>query len=183
MDCSLPGSSVHGILQAGILAWVAIPFSRGSSRPRDQTQVSLIAGRFFTVWAIREALVQELLLSHLSRVWLCATPSLGFPRQEHWSVLPFPSPGHKSEKWKWSRTVMSDSSRLVAFNSHRMGLARSFAPYCMARVVWLSVRLSLNHTRHLHGEHRHDGDTALSLLELPPQCCTEMPLGRGKSLE
>ena len=37
MDCSLPGSSVHGILQAGILEWVAIPFSRGSSQPRDRT--------------------------------------------------------------------------------------------------------------------------------------------------
>ena len=48
MDRSLPGSSVHGILQAGILEWVAIPFSRGSSRPRDWTQVSCIAGRFFT---------------------------------------------------------------------------------------------------------------------------------------
>ena len=51
MDCSPPGSSVHGILQARILAWVARPFSRGSSRPRDQTQVSRIAGGFFTVWA------------------------------------------------------------------------------------------------------------------------------------
>ena len=40
MDCSLPGFSVHGILQARILEWVANPFSRGSSRPRDQTQVS-----------------------------------------------------------------------------------------------------------------------------------------------
>ena len=50
-----------------------------------------------------------LLLSHFSRVWLCATPSLGFSRQEHWSGLPFPSPMHKSEKWKWSRSVMSDS--------------------------------------------------------------------------
>ena len=48
MDCSLPGSSVHRILQARILEWVAIPFSRGSSQPRDQTQVSHIAGRFFT---------------------------------------------------------------------------------------------------------------------------------------
>ena len=46
----------HGILQARILEWVAIPFSRGSSRPRDQTQVSCIAGRFFTDWATREAL-------------------------------------------------------------------------------------------------------------------------------
>ena len=52
-----------------------------------------------------------LLLSHFSHVRLCATPSLGFSRQEHWSGLPFPSPMHKSEKWKWSRSVMSDSSR------------------------------------------------------------------------
>ena len=58
-----------------------------------------------------------LLLSHLSCVWLCATPetaahqappSLEFSRQEHWSGLPFPSPMHESEKWKWSRSVMSD---------------------------------------------------------------------------
>ena len=49
MDCSPPGSSVHGILQARILEWVAIPFSRGSSQPRDRTPVSYIAGRFFTV--------------------------------------------------------------------------------------------------------------------------------------
>ena len=56
MDCSLPGSSVHGILQARILEWVAISFSRGSSWSRDRTQVSHIAGRFFTVWATREAL-------------------------------------------------------------------------------------------------------------------------------
>ena len=62
-----------------------------------------------------------LLLSHFSCVWLCATPetaahqappSLGFSRQEHWSGLPFPSPRHESEKWKWSRSVMSDSVRL-----------------------------------------------------------------------
>ena len=53
-DCSLPGSSVHGILQAKILEWAAIPFSRGSSQPRDQTQVSCTAGRFFTIWATRE---------------------------------------------------------------------------------------------------------------------------------
>ena len=49
MDCSPSGSSVHEILQAGILEWVAIPFSRGSSRPRDQTHVSCIAGRFLTI--------------------------------------------------------------------------------------------------------------------------------------
>ena len=49
MDCGLPGSSVHGSLQARILRWVAIPFFRGSSQPSDGTQVSCIAGRFFTI--------------------------------------------------------------------------------------------------------------------------------------
>ena len=58
MDCSLPGSSVYWILQARILELVAIPFSRGSSRPRDWTHVSCIAGRFFTVWATSEAPVK-----------------------------------------------------------------------------------------------------------------------------
>ena len=46
MDCSLPGSSVHEIHQARILEWVAVPFSRGSSRPRDRTWVSCIIGTF-----------------------------------------------------------------------------------------------------------------------------------------
>ena len=46
---------IHGIFQARILEWVVFPFSRGSSQPRDQTQVSSIAGRFFTSWATREA--------------------------------------------------------------------------------------------------------------------------------
>ena len=48
MDCSPPGSSVHWILQARVLEWVAMPSPRGSSRPRDQTVVSCTAGRFFT---------------------------------------------------------------------------------------------------------------------------------------
>ena len=58
MDCGPPGSSVHGILQARILEWVAIPFFRGTSRPRDRTLVSCIAGRFFIVWATWEALYE-----------------------------------------------------------------------------------------------------------------------------
>ena len=58
---------VHGTLQARILEWVAFPFSRGSSQPRDQTQVYLIVGGFFTSWATREA-------------------------QEYWSGQPIPSP-------------------------------------------------------------------------------------------
>ena len=60
--------TVHGILQARILEWVAFTFSRGSSQPRDRTQVFCIAGDFFTSWAMREA-------------------------QEYWSGQPIPSPG------------------------------------------------------------------------------------------
>ena len=67
-ECSPPGSSVHGILQATTLEWVAIPFSRGSSWPRDQTQVSCTTGRFFTIWVTREV-------------------------QDYWDGLLFPSPG------------------------------------------------------------------------------------------
>ena len=54
MDDSLPGSSVHEILQARVLEWVAISFSTRSSQPRDRTLVSHIAGRRFTIWATRE---------------------------------------------------------------------------------------------------------------------------------
>ena len=151
------GCTVYGILQARILEWVAFPFSRGSSWPRNWTRVSCIAGRSlakeaplvpgiigaessFTCLSLQlpPSLLQKclpdsmkctnysplyalllLLLSHFSRVRLCATPqtaahqaplSLGFSRQEPWSGLPFPSPMHESKKWKWSRSVLSDSS-------------------------------------------------------------------------
>ena len=53
MDCSLPGSSLHVILQARVLEWVAISFSRGSSQPRDRTRDSHITGRRFNLWATR----------------------------------------------------------------------------------------------------------------------------------
>ena len=67
--------------------------------------------------------------SRFSRVRLCATPetaaheappSLGFSRQEHWSGLPFHSPMYESEKWKWSRSVVSDSSRLHGLQPTRL---------------------------------------------------------------
>ena len=66
MDCSSPGSSVHGIFRARVLEWVAISFSRRSSQPRNQTQVSRTADRRFTISATRE---------------------------ECWNGLPFPFPG------------------------------------------------------------------------------------------
>ena len=57
MDCNPPGSFVHGILQARIPEWVAIPISGGSSWPRDWARVSSIEGRFFTIWVTREVLL------------------------------------------------------------------------------------------------------------------------------
>ena len=79
-----PGCSVHGILQTRILEWVAIPFSRGSSRPKDQTCVSCIAGGFFTIWATREAcllfevgLIPSLLLCNWSRAPVQSEQSRG----------------------------------------------------------------------------------------------------------
>ena len=57
--CDTMGYTVHGILQARILEWVAIPFPRGSSQPRDWTQVSCIAGGFFTSWTTRKAQQHE----------------------------------------------------------------------------------------------------------------------------
>ena len=67
VDCSLPGFSIHGILQARILEWVVISFSRGSSRLRDRTPVSCIAGRCFTLWG--HNLYDRVIIS-LRSIWL-----------------------------------------------------------------------------------------------------------------
>ena len=76
MSDSLWPHIVHGILQARILEWVAFPFSRASSQPMDQTQVSHISGEFFTSWATREAqkYIQFSSVQSLSHVRLFATP-------------------------------------------------------------------------------------------------------------
>ena len=97
MDCSLPGSSVHGILQAGILEWVATSSSRRSSRPRDRTQVSCITGRFFTAWApIQLAVrVSESLRSEGGGSW---TVPGGYP-------LRLASPGQLSAR-DWHKNIL-----------------------------------------------------------------------------
>ena len=78
MDCSLTGSSVHGIFQARILEWVAISFSRRSSRARDWSRVSRIIGRCFTVWATREVQVSSPKIYPLLPLVSCSfAPSLG----------------------------------------------------------------------------------------------------------
>ena len=81
-DCSLPVASVRGILPARILEWVVIHYSMGSSWPKDRTWVSCIAGRFFTIWTTKEALIQrKSLLSSWIKLYTinsCHHPDLAF---------------------------------------------------------------------------------------------------------
>ena len=86
----------------------------------DRTEHSLDMVKHKKILVLVSLGLLLLLLSHFSRVWLRATPwtaayqaslSVGFSRQEHWSGLPFLSPMHESGKWKWSRSVVSDSKR------------------------------------------------------------------------
>ena len=107
MDCHLPGSSVRGILQARILEWFAIPFSRGSSQPKDGIWVSCIGRRILCHCATRESLCiyacvcvcvlvaqpHPTLCSSIDYIAWQAPLSMGFSRLEYWSGLPFPSPG------------------------------------------------------------------------------------------
>ena len=116
MDCSLPGSYVHGLFQARTLEWVAISFSKGSSRPRDQTPVTCITNgllhcRQILYWLSHQESLKRInwihthnpvhpsMLSHFSHVQLFETLwnvahqaplSMGFPRQEYWSGLTCP---------------------------------------------------------------------------------------------
>ena len=91
MDCSLPGSSVHGILQARTLEWVAIPF-RGSSQPRDWTQVSPIAGGFFTLWATREAQMRSY---GWALIWYNSCP---YKKKEYWGTSTEEQPGEDTAR-------------------------------------------------------------------------------------
>jgi len=81
VDCRLPGFSVHGILQARILEWVTISFSRGSSQPRDWIRVSSVGDRRFNLWATREGKVFSLAETNCSTVYSYsrndAPPSVG----------------------------------------------------------------------------------------------------------
>ena len=100
MDSRPPESSVHGILQARILEWVSIPFSRGSSQPRDQTWVSCIAGRFFMVWATRVAAKSLQSCPSLCDPIDRSPPGFSIPgilqaRTLEWVAISF------SNAWKW----------------------------------------------------------------------------------
>ena len=91
INWSPPGSSVHGILQARILEWIAMPSSRGSSQPRDWTRVSHIVGRFFTIWATREALscqLEAIIMKCRARNWLSGGE--GWEKRASYSYEKFP---------------------------------------------------------------------------------------------
>ena len=95
MDCSPPGSSIHGIFWARVLEWVAISFSRGSSRPRGWTKVSFIAGRHFTIWATRESLVGFL---HWRQI-LYQLSHKRHPRILEWVAYPFSRWPSRPRNW------------------------------------------------------------------------------------
>ena len=100
MDWKPPGSPLHGIFQVRTLEWVAIPFFRGSSRPKDQTQVSCTAGRFFTTWVMREPSntnARFFVIAKIS-VSLC---SVFFPQ----SIFP---PLFRMSKFYWSFLKFTD---------------------------------------------------------------------------
>ena len=110
IDCSPLGPSVHGNLHTRILEWVAIPFSRGSSQPRNQTQVSCNPGGFLTVWATKEAPI----IKYKLKLQWCNTS-----HQSEWpslKTLKITNVGEDIEKREPSYTV--DGNLLISWYSH-----------------------------------------------------------------
>ena len=91
-DCSLPGSSVNGILQPRILEWIVIPFSRKSSQPRDWTQVSCTTGKFFTIYATKEMPILSSSENYIISNWTAVRPN--------WLR------GHTAQNWKVYSSVI-----------------------------------------------------------------------------
>ena len=147
MDYSPLGSSLHGILQAKILEWVAISFSRGSSRPRDWTQVSCIAGRCSTVWASKysESLLRMQLKRHLRwwcdallggtrAVWRVKQVLLLLPRPTEFSVGGWQSPGVPSALTMLSlRQLPPPWAPARALGGEREALSRFLLPTLRSR--------------------------------------------------
>ena len=120
MNCSPSGSSAHGILQARILEWIAISFSRGSSPLRDQTLFFCISGRFFTVWVTREAQFSSVQL--LSRVRLCNPMHYSMPGFPVYQQLPELTLTHVhwvSDAIQPSHPLLSPSSPAFNLSQHQ----------------------------------------------------------------
>ena len=89
MDCCSPGFSINGIFQAIVLEWVAISFSRGSSRPRGWTLVSHIISRCFTIWATREVLSISVNMPLIARALNFSTTVLYIKKKFNWKLIAF----------------------------------------------------------------------------------------------
>ena len=148
MDCSLPGSSVHGILQARILEWVAISFSRGSSQARNRTQVCCIAGRFLPDRATKEALRTTCYMSLFLRTvleWVAISFSRGSSQTRdgtwlshivdrlftHWATVEAQIPLNQklifqSKKCEWLQRVNKNYKQLNVILGHTVPLNELF---------------------------------------------------------
>ena len=100
MDCSPPSFSVHGILQARMLEWVASPFSRGSSWPRDRIQVSHIVGGFFTIWTM---LFLQFPIHHKPGPQCCSTTN-----------------NHMRENFKWASALLKQVTCLDGLSMFKL---------------------------------------------------------------
>ena len=138
-DCSPPSSFTYGILQARILEWVAISFFRGSSQPRDRTQVSRIAGRRFNLWVTREA---HMYVIHL------------YPFIYWWPFRLLPCPGYANSAamnigahvsfWIMVRVRV----RLIWFFASNW-FRHLIGTWCYLTVVLTCILLLANHVKHL----------------------------------
>ena len=134
-DCSPP--SVHGISQARILKWVAIPFSRGSSQPRNLTGVSCIAARFFTTWAAREAKIMrdssnlfKIILTKVYFVWFLV-----------YYAMKSSSPCNQSvwEKWQRGKEYIRDVSAFLFWLLRLLYISCIFILHSINHFVWFLV--------------------------------------------
>ena len=126
--CSTPGSSVHRILQAGVLEWVAVPFSRGSSWPRNRTRVSCIVGGFFTSWATGNTTsnASQKLRKLGDQLWSRQAPAVipAVPLGFYWQELSVPgcAPKHSHDR------VQDASDHHVVGQHHLIHLAGHVLP-------------------------------------------------------
>ena len=131
---SPPGSSVHGILQARILEWVAISFSSGSSRLRDQTQVFHIVAIFCTVWATREALVVKNPPAYQCERQEMQVRSLGWEdplekeTETHSSVPAWRIPTDRGAWWAIAHKVAKSQTWLTHLSSHICTMCYTVSP-------------------------------------------------------
>ena len=143
MDCSPPGFSVHGILQARILEWGAMPSSRGSSQPRDWTHVSHVAGGFFTIWATREA-------------------------QEYWSGYSNPSPEDLPDPGiEPGSPALQANSLSAELQQERpiISIASFYFSYWKGYFITLSIRQTLANTLYAWSFYLHKWLSYIGILQ------------------